>query len=235
MGTRHKPSHSGPAEKPHSWIRRFKNSDAWLWAEVAALAFLIPTAIALIIDLADRKLQRKALRIDLEDRKTQRIAQAWELVTQPAPGNAGKGPALEYLNSQRIELVGIDLSNASNNGQSYLKNINLSGANLLDADLSGAFLLDADLSGASLFGADLSGAMLRDANLSGTNLSRAKLSRAYLLGTNLSEATLTNTNLSGADLRSVKHLSQAMLANACGDENTKLPTGLSIELCEESR
>jgi len=235
MGTRRKPSDSGPAAKPRSWIRRFKQSDAWLWAEVAALAFLIPTAIALIIDLADRKLQRKALRIDLEDRKTQRIAQAWELVTQPAPGNSGKGPALEYLNSQGIELVGIDLSNASNNGQSYLKDINLSGANLLDADLSGAFLLAADLSEASLFGTDLSRAMLRDANLSGANLSRANLSGAYLLGSDLSGANLYNANLSGANLESVKYLSQIMLNYACGDAKTNLPNGLSIKPCEENR
>jgi len=89
-----------PPVKRKSIIRRYKESDAWLWTEVAAvivgLAFLIPTAIALWIDL--------------EDRQTQRIAQAWELVTRPAPGNAGKAPALEYLKGLGIELVGVDLS-----------------------------------------------------------------------------------------------------------------------------
>jgi len=113
-------SYSEPAAKPVSRIRRYKDSDAWLWTEVAAvvigLAFVIPTAFALWIDL--------------EDRRTQRIAQAWELVTRPAPGNSGKGSALEYLKSQDIPLIGIDLSEDTNQGSTYLVEVNLSGADL---------------------------------------------------------------------------------------------------------
>ena len=97
-----------------SLIRKYKDSDVWLWTEVAAVVIgllaIIPATIAFWFDWNDRKLQREAIRIDLEDRKTQRIAQAWQLITQPAPGNSGKGPALEYLNSQGIHLTGIDLA-----------------------------------------------------------------------------------------------------------------------------
>ena len=105
-----------------------------------------------------------AFYIDYKDRQTQRLAQAWELVTRPAPGNSGKVPALEYLNSQGIELVGIDLSVKSNKGASYLAGVDLSWADLGDANLSGAVFFAADLSGAVLSRADLSGANLEDAN-----------------------------------------------------------------------
>ncbi len=120
---------------------------AFRFLEVLGLLFLIPTAYVLIIDL--------------EDRKEQRVVQAWQLVTQPAPGNSGKGPALEYLNSQGIPLVGIDLSEESNQGPSFLARVDLSGALLANANLSRAGLWQADLSGALLKNADLSGAMLR--------------------------------------------------------------------------
>ena len=170
-----------PAVKPPSRIRRYKDSDAWLWTEVAAvfvgLAFVIPTAIALCIDL--------------EDRQTQRIAQAWELVTRTAPGNSGKGPALEYLKSQEIALTGIDLSADSNRGSSYLFDVDLSEANLM---------MSADLSGANLYYANLSKANLHQTDLSGAHLVGADLSGVYLGIANLSGANLSNEYLSGAHL-----------------------------------
>ena len=200
--------YSEPAKKPSSLIRKYKDSDAWLWTEVAAvvigLAFVIPTAVALWIDL--------------EDRKTQRIAQAWELVTRTAPGNAGKGPALEYLNSQGIALVGIDLSVDSNGGQSYLAGVDLSGADLEQANLSETNLRYANLSETNLRYADLSGADLRRANLSGADLEQADLSRADLQYANLSGADLEQADLSRADLQyadlSGTDLEQADLSRA---------------------
>lgn len=48
--------------------------------EVLALLFVIPTAYVLVVDL--------------DDRQSQRTTQAWQLVTQKAPGNSGKGAAL---------------------------------------------------------------------------------------------------------------------------------------------
>lgn len=141
-----------PEVKPPSRIRKFHEGDGWLWAEVCAatagligLVFLIPTGYSLWIDL--------------EDREQQRIAQAWELVTRVAPGNSGKGPALEYLNSQGISLTGIDLSTESNKGVSYLRSVDLSKADLLETDLSGA-----NLSHANLLGAYLNNANLRNAD-----------------------------------------------------------------------
>ncbi|MCP5036747.1 MAG: ABC transporter permease, partial [Rhodobacteraceae bacterium] len=44
------------------------------------------------------------------DREADAITRAWTLITTPAPGNSGKGSALEYLNGLGIPLTGIDLS-----------------------------------------------------------------------------------------------------------------------------
>jgi len=222
---------SEPPVKPPSLIRRYKDSDAWLWTEVAAvvigLAFIVPTG--------------RALWIDLKDRQTQRIALAWETVTRPAPGNSGKGPALEYLNSQGIPLVGIDLSVEANDSPAYLYNANLSGARLMEANLSGARLSSANLSGVALHEANLSGAYLDEAdlsdanlvrtNLSGAELRRADLSDAYLHAVDLSNVKLWGADLSGADLQ-FSHVSQENLDTACGDKETRLPDGLTIKACD---
>jgi len=179
-----------------SLIRQYRESDAWLWTEVAAvlvgLAIVLPTGYALWNDL--------------KDRKTQRNAQAWESVTRIAPGNSGKGPALEYLNSQGIPLVGISLSAKKNDGASYLMAVNLPDAILESANFSKANLESADFSRANLRKADLSGATLKSAKLSNANLKRAKLPQA-----NLQDADLTLANLWNADLSAV-NLSEANLS-----------------------
>lgn len=186
-----------------SLIRQYRESDAWLWTEVAAvvlgLAIVLPTGFALWSDL--------------KDRKTQRNAQAWESVTRIAPGNSGKGPALEYLNSQGIALVGISLSAEKNQGASYLVGVDLSEANLESADFSEAELTFANFSGANLRNADLSGAMLKRAKFSKAILKRAKLPEANLLNADLSQTNLWNADLSKVNL-SDANLSEANLRKA---------------------
>jgi len=224
--------------------RRIRDSGFWLLAEVIAFAAVGATLWHIWIDL--------------EDRQTQRIAQAWQLLTQPAPGNSGKGPALEYLNSQGIELVGIDQSTGENQVGSFMSGVNLSGANLRmanlsranlrdanlseaslsGANLSGAGLFGANLSGARLVGANLSGAILRMANLSGADFRGADLDDADLLQADLDDAYLDDADLSGAnlqfaDLLSAKGLLQGQLDAACGNEKTQLPEGFTIKACLE--
>jgi len=197
------PSAADGLEKQQpSLIRKYRDSDWWLWTEVAAvvigLAFIIPTGIALWIDL--------------EDRETQRVAQAWELVTRSASGNSGKGPALEYLISKDVVLVGIDLSAETNHGRSFLFGVDLSGADLRDANLAGADIRNANLTEAVMLRANLTGARLQGANFEGTNLRRA--------------------NLSGANLLSALNLTRKQLAIACGDSSTILPEeGQIIRSC----
>ena len=112
-----------------------------------------------------------------------------------------------------------------------LPGINVSGARLRQADLSlvtlnGANLSDANLSIANLFGARLSGANLADANLE-----NATLVGAYLGGANLRGAKLHGANLSGAEMALAKGLTQGQLNQACGDNSTQLPRGLTIPPC----
>jgi uncharacterized protein YjbI with pentapeptide repeats len=117
-------------------------------------------------------------------------------------------------------LVRVDLKDA------FLAYANLSSAELSGANLSGANLTLADLRSTHLGGTNLSGANLLLANLSGANLSDAELS-----GANLSGAELSGANLSGAELSGAKGLVQQQLDTACGDAQTRLPTGLSVKFC----
>jgi len=41
-----------------------------------------------------------AFALDYTDRVEERTVRAWQLLTTLAPGNSGKGPALEYLNGE---------------------------------------------------------------------------------------------------------------------------------------
>ena len=147
-------------------------------------------------------------------------------------------------NLSGANLRGADLDSAHLNS-AYLSGANLSGANLLGANLSGANLTSAklnrvdltgaDLTGANLGLADLNGAYLSSANLSGANLGGANLTGADLSGANLRGANLRGANLSvayliGADLTGAKNLIQTQLNDACGNNETELPEGLSLTL-----
>jgi hypothetical protein len=162
--------------------------------------------------------------------------------------------SFELASSRQLDLFEADLS------EKDLRGTNLSRANLFEANLSRAYLFGANLSRANLFEAKLSGANLfeaklfranlSEANLSGANLSRAllaeanllgaNLSRAYLFKTNLSRANLSGANLSeaklsGAKLSGASHLIQEQLDEACGNDQTRLPRGLTIKPCEPSQ
>jgi uncharacterized protein YjbI with pentapeptide repeats len=109
---------------------------------------------------------------------------------------------------------GVDLNRA------VLREADLSRLNLSNAALSGVRLSGADLSRATLAGSDLSGSDLRDLRDS----SNGDLIRS----TNLRHANLSGTNLKSADLRGVdlskaKNLAQKQIAQAVGDEITRLP------------
>lgn len=99
-------------------------------------------------------------------------------------------------------LKGIDLRGA-NLSRVDLSSLDLSEANLRSADLSRARLNHINLSGANLQGTHFQAAKLAGANLSSANLRGAKLTSA-----DLQDANLTEAELQGADLR------RAMLTNA---------------------
>ncbi len=73
------------------------------------------------------------------------------------------------------------------------------------------------------------------ASLAGAKLQKANLGSANLQGANLLGANLQEADLSGANLTEAKELTQLQLDQACGDEETKLPEGLTIETCPEEQ
>ena len=85
---------------------------------------------------------------------------------------------------------------------------------------------------ANLAGTDLSKAHLVAANLREAELSETNLREADLRAADLFEANLSGADLFGADLFGAKNLTQEQLDTACGDDDTKLPEGLTIKPCE---
>ena len=92
----------------------------------------------------------------------------------------------------------------------------------------------ANLYEANLQQANLSFANLQEASLVKANLQQADLGHANLQQADLYEANLSKADLRGANLTDVKNLTQAQLNQACVDEHTKLPKGLTRpEPCSE--
>jgi hypothetical protein len=130
------------------------------------------------------------------DRLKQKHYQAWQVINtaQGKGGNGGRIDALEELNSDRISLIGVDLSDA------FLQDVHLERARLARANCGSADLRDSDLSAADLSQADLRSANFRGSNLRDVNFQRAHLDGADLTRVDLGGADLSGTTLTNADL-----------------------------------
>ncbi len=202
---------------------------------LATFASIVLGVYAFWIDYEDRKQARRVNAKTLEayeeqskvnaatlreiedarkERQAEAITRAWSLITTPATGNSGKGPALEYLNDQGIPLRGINLSCERMGGgwdaekltcetPTYLRGVELQKADLTGARLQGAGLWEAQLQGADLRYAQLQGAKLILAQLQG-DLMGAQLQGAELYGAELQGAFLMGAQLRGADLSSAQ-------------------------------
>lgn len=111
------------------------------------------------------------------------------------------------------------------------RGLNLSGARLRQADLSLAVMNRTRFSNADLRDVEAYGGVFSSSNFSGANLTNASFVGAYLDGANFSGATLNGANFSGASLQRTTGLTQGRLNQACGDEATQLPRGMSIPAC----
>ncbi len=109
--------------------------------------------------------------------------------------------------------------------------LNLNGARLRQSDLSLAVMNRTRFSNADLRDVEAYGGVFSSSSFAGANLTNASFVGAYLDGANFSGATLTGTNLSGATLLRATGLTQSRLNQACGDETTRLPRGLTIPRC----
>ncbi|HEY0600956.1 pentapeptide repeat-containing protein [Brevundimonas sp.] len=111
------------------------------------------------------------------------------------------------------------------------RGLNLSGARLRQADLSLSVMNRTRFSNADLRDVEAYGGVFSGSSFAGADLTNASFVGAYLDGSNFSGATLRGANFAGASLERATGLSQARLNQACGDEATRLPPGLSIPHC----
>lgn len=109
--------------------------------------------------------------------------------------------------------------------------LNLNGARLRQSDLSLAVMNRTRFSNADLRDVEAYGGVFSSSSFAGANLTNASFVGAHLDGANFSGSTLTGTNLSGATLLRATGLTQGRLNQACGDETTRLPRGLTIPRC----
>lgn len=111
------------------------------------------------------------------------------------------------------------------------RGLNLSRARLRQADLSLSVMNRTRFSNADLRDVEAYGGVFSSSNFAGANLTNANFVGAYLEGANFSGATLSGTNFAGASLDRATGLTQGLLNQACGDEATRLPRGLTIPHC----
>jgi len=139
--------------------------------------------------------------------------------------------------------------------KSILRDATLTEATLTNSDLSLADLKRADLTNANFQGSSFKASFLKaadamNANFNSTDMTGAKLTHGNFSNANFSDATLVNVDfgdaiidncnfsgadLSGANLYHVSGLLPEQLLMACGDENTILPEGMSLSICENSQ
>jgi uncharacterized protein YjbI with pentapeptide repeats len=153
------------------------------------------------------------------DREKQKHYQAWQVINtaQGKGGSGGRKEALQELVADRVDLVGVDLSDA------FLMRVRLPRANLARASLRGADLRMAVFDQANLEYADLASANIRDGSLVKADLRYAMFADSDLNGCNLSEANCEGADFSRADLRNCelknlnwKGIKEVKLANLFG-------------------
>ena len=151
------------------------------------------------------------------DRLKQKHYQAWQVINtaQGKGGSGGRVEALQELNSDRVPLVGVDVSGAFLQGihlaSARLLRANFNSADLRDSDFHLADFTDADLKSANFRGSNLSKANFRRTDLNGSDLGEADLADANLAGANLDDTDLSGANLAGVQWREVASVKNATI------------------------
>ncbi len=161
-----------------------------------------------------------------------RLAASAALAVLPlavSPASAQNPVQIEHARAgascPRCNLFQADFSNVQMKGRSF------AGARLRQADLSTAEITHSDFAGSDLRDINAYGAVLGGSNFAGANLVNASLVGTYLQGANFRGAHLAGANFSGAEMDRATGLTQAQLAQACGDAATTAPPGLHLAPC----
>ncbi|NTJ41749.1 pentapeptide repeat-containing protein [Agrobacterium larrymoorei] len=129
---------------------------------------------------------------------------------------------LEGANLSKIEAYRSDFSDVNAENAVFLS------AEMQRANFENAKLVNANFSKAELGRADFNGATLTGTKFSKTNLSRASFKGASFNGPiDFEDSFLLLTRIEGLDLSSATGLDQRQIDIACGDDKTKLPSGLT--------
>jgi uncharacterized protein YjbI with pentapeptide repeats len=148
------------------------------------------------------------------------------VATPSSAQNAGQIASVRNgANCPGCNLFQADLTNLE------LKNKNLAGARLRQADFSTAIMNRTSFAGGDLRDVNAYGAVLTGASFARADLTNASFVGAYLQGANFAAAKLSGVNFSGAEMNRAIGLTQGQLNQACGDDSTLTPRGLSIPRC----
>jgi len=166
------------------WLAYFLSN--WKFLEVLEYLSSLSVLIAVIFYFSESG-----------DRAKQKHYQAWQVINtaQGKGGSGGRLEALQELNSDRVPLVGVDVSGA------YLQGIRLAGSKLIRCNFSAADARNSDFRYADFADADLRAANFRYSSFYKTSFQRAQLENADLVGADLSGADLSGATLANADLR----------------------------------
>jgi Pentapeptide repeats (8 copies) len=152
------------------------------------------------------------------DRIKQRHYQAWQVINtaQGKGGSGGRIDALQELNTDKVPLVGVDVSSAFLQGlkleRANLSRSDFSAADLRGSDLKAVDFTDADLHSANFRRADLENASFEDADMTGVDLWGSDLTGAKFSGADLGGADLRSANLLNIDWRKLKNIKMANIA-----------------------
>jgi uncharacterized protein YjbI with pentapeptide repeats len=171
------------AELPFEWLAYFLSN--WTFLEVLEYLGRFSVLVAVVLFFSESG-----------DRMKQKHYQAWQVVNtaQGKGGSGGRIEALQELNADGVDLVGVDASGA------FLSGVVLKNARLGRANLSGSDLRNSNFESSDLSDADLASANFRDASLGQSKLKGVDLDEADLTGANLARASLDGASLANADL-----------------------------------
>lgn len=145
-------------------------------------------------------------------RTEEREARALQVIGTKLPGESGKRWALEFLNKQGKDLIGVNVSKRFNEGKVVLNKIILRNAHLVDSDFSGAISDNSDFSYSDLESSDFSNTELNRSLFINTNMRHANFSDSNMVMSILINANLNNTDFSAANLSDSK-LRGAVITN----------------------
>ncbi len=213
----------------------FAGRTLWDWISLLAVPMVVGFATVLINavqqDLADDRAAEAAFQQYI-DRVTALVLDAPEGVAPDTVNAIGRAQTMAVLRLVEGERAGRALAflaelDLLRRFAISFEGIDLNGAELKGIDFSGVDFEGADLTGADLEGGHFENADFEECDLEGVDLKGAILRGAGFENTRLAGAELSGADLRYADLSSAAGLTSRQLAQACYDQTTTLPAGMS--------